>query len=452
MEEMYLSIAIFSVIIAQTLISFYLMIWLAPFKKILKFLNSSYFPLKTLFSTANEIVQVRCLLKIQAQLLILIFFMGGLFVAVLAPFIPIYFFYETKLGFVYMSYFLDWRVQILVLAIITIIFLRLRLSLGNAKSCEQYSSVAKLFILIGWLTIRKQLVKPEARAANNKKESKLPKILLVTGLARAGTTIVHLNIANHKSVTCLRYSDLPFLFNSYWNKKFRWLLKYQTQFEKRVHDDGILINSDSAEALDEMIYSRIDSSIYIKQGHLAPNSTEEARKAFIEFGQNHAINRGSKFYATKNNNHILRIKEFINQPNLITLLILRHPIAHAESLLKVHQILCDNLDGKKNGFEIEFMSLLGHFEFGPNHKPFLLDEHERPPDFEKKDLNYWLVRWIEYYQYVLKNDLVGPNVHLICYENMVTNPNAFEGVMSKLIDEDFQLSEKLLSDNRVNCA
>ena len=74
-------------------------------------------------------------------------------------------------------------------------------------------------------------------------------------------------------------------------------------------------------------------------------------------------------------------------PNSKIIIPFRNPIQHAYSLLNQHKRFC--ILQKKNKFILEYMNLLGHYEFGLEHKSW--NKSTNYNNFD--DLNYWLEQW-----------------------------------------------------------
>ena len=269
------------------------------------------------------------------------------------------------------------------------------------------------------------------------------KFVVITGLARSGTTILFRNLADQPFAVSLQYRNLPFLFNAKWNAAARWIVNHQSELIERNHQDGIMINADSGEALDEMIFSRIDAELYVTDHQLSPRSSCEAREKFLQFGRKVASDSGKLAYVTKNNNHILRIHNFLDEPSFTSFMMIRHPVAQSYSLYRVHQALCERYGPSGKSFEIEFMNLLGHFEFGPNHKKLGLDCVAELERYAPDDWNYWLVRWIDYYSYVLRHKFFKQNTVMINYETMVKHQKATEAYFSKFFETPVCFGEAL---------
>ena len=153
-------------------------------------------------------------------------------------------------------------------------------------------------------------------------------------------------------------------------------IKIKNNIEKklRAHDDGIYYDLNSPEAFDEVFYNTFKN-----------DEIKENLKMYI----NLILHKNKKnLYISKNNNNYKRI-ELINSafPNSKIIIPFRNPIQHAYSLLNQHKRFC--ILQKKNKFILEYMNLLGHYEFGLEHKSW--NKSTNYNNFD--DLNYWLEQW-----------------------------------------------------------
>ena len=261
--------------------------------------------------------------------------------------------------------------------------------------------------------------------------------VFVTGLARSGTTGVMRQIFNTGQYASLQYSNMPFLLNpNLWKKKSSIVT------HERAHKDGITIDGNSPEEFDEYFWKLHLNDAYIKSDALERHQiSQDILDQYKKYIQLICFSKGKKKYISKNNNNILRLEALRKLPNTKIIFLFRHPASHASSLHKLH--LKFSGEQKKDPFALEYFDFLGHHEFGQHHKPFALTAFldKARMDFGPHDINYWLLIWMNYYTYVLKN--LNKNDLLICFEDLMNNP-----------DRIYQkLSEKLLntpSFNKIN--
>lgn len=273
-----------------------------------------------------------------------------------------------------------------------------------------------------------QLVfKPKNAASRNERH------VFISGLARSGTTALMQILHNTGQFSSLTYSDLPFVLAPNLNRKISG--KRTSELKERAHRDGIFINQESPEAFDEVFWKVFFKNKYIKEDRLIsvpiPADVIEKYANYIDsiiFKTGNESNR----YLSKNNNSILRldaIQSFF--PNAISIIPFRNPIQHALSLLNQHIHFCEVQ--KNDSFSLNFMNWLGHHEFGLNQKPFDVGNDlvfDQLIEYQKDDLNYWLLSWLNYYSFVLEK--YATSCVFFCYESFCEVP---EKSLHQLLDK-----------------
>ncbi|ALO14608.1 hypothetical protein L21SP5_00941 [Salinivirga cyanobacteriivorans] len=300
--------------------------------------------------------------------------------------------------------------------------------LGKKKE-SSYSELSQLLhrMALDNYNISNRLFKRERKKIRKKGFNKKPDFVIVSGLARAGTTSLMNDLSEVDGFVSLNYANMPFLMApNTWRKFYKPKTK---KLKERSHKDGIMIGYNSNEALEEYFFKVKADDAFIKPDHLTEYViTEETYNDYLDY-QNIIKLDDKKTYLAKNNNFILRYKsmrEFNDE--FIMVLMFRDPLTHAASLMEKH-LEYQKLQ-KEDPFVLEYMNWLGHHEFGLNQKPFVFSEHAYHNQYDKTSLNYWLKNWIYYYQYILKTD--HPNTLLINYDDYCKNPGSIvETVLQK---------------------
>src|SRR6202007_2413928 len=99
--------------------------------------------------------------------------------------------------------------------------------------------------------------------------------IFVTGLARAGTTVLLRQLHDSGCFRSLTYRDMPFpLAPNLW-KRFsaRWHQNREAQV--RAHGDGVSVSADSPEALEELFWRIQCGEDYIRPDGLLPHRPDE---------------------------------------------------------------------------------------------------------------------------------------------------------------------------------
>ena len=252
------------------------------------------------------------------------------------------------------------------------------------------------------------------------------KHIFISGLARAGTTILMRSFYETNQFTSLTYRDMPFvLMPGLWKQLSRSSRK-QSDLKERAHGDGIMVGFDSPEAFEEVFWRTFTGREYIFDSSLRPyNADDEIIKKFQQY-ISHIISSADEAsglrYLSKNNNNILRLNAIQKAcPNSLILLAFRDPVQHAISLFNQHKKFC--IKHANDKFSYDYMRWLGHHEFGGTHKPFIFSENteDRLKQYSEDDINYWLIVWIETYLYLLSS--APSNSNFVCYESLCKNPN-----------------------------
>ncbi len=223
-------------------------------------------------------------------------------------------------------------------------------------------------------------------------------MILITGLARSGTTALLNEIEKNDSVFSLKYQNMPFVlapkFLNIMNNKSRVGLTPN----ERSHKDGIYIDESSPEAFDEVFFKVYEDNKFTIKDKLLQYESNYINK-YMDFINHCLFVNQKKIYLTKNNNHILRLKQLIETKKFKILVTFREPLSHSSSLLNQH-IIHSKLQ-ELDSFSLQYMNYLGHHEFGLNHKYFLF-EKPRLDSSKYSGNNYWLAQWINYYHYILE--------------------------------------------------
>ncbi len=255
--------------------------------------------------------------------------------------------------------------------------------------------------------------------------------LFVAGLARAGTTVLMRTLYENGKFTSLTYRDMPFILAPNLWRKIAGFSRQDTEMKERAHGDGLKINYDSPEALEEVFWRTFCGSDYIKKNGLIPmtadNEILDKFKAFVGLILN---NSPDNCYLSKNNNNILRLDSIARAfPNALIIVPFRDPLQQAFSLLNQHKkFLKKHSD---DAFAKKYMTWLAHHEFGAGHRPFLFDgtnEGEK----NTQDLSYWLTIWINTYSYLMNN--LPPQAVFLSYENLCDKTELVWEKLSKQIN------------------
>lgn len=249
--------------------------------------------------------------------------------------------------------------------------------------------------------------------------------IFVSGLARAGTTVLMRRFHATGLYTSLTYNDMPFVLAPNLWRRFTSLSQRKSEYSERAHGDNVLVNTDSPESLDEVFWRIYSKGEYLKKSHLVPHEPEpELIQDFIRYVNAILFSdfQSKKRYLSKNNNNILRLNA-IHQafPNALIVIPFRDPLQHAYSLLRQHR----HFSKIQNDcmFTRKYMGWLGHHEFGLDHRPFKFTDSTLS-EYSDDTIDYWLLVWCQVYEWLEKTK--PQSALFISYEELCTRQETWE--------------------------
>jgi hypothetical protein len=264
--------------------------------------------------------------------------------------------------------------------------------------------------------------------------------VFVAGLARAGTTLLMRMLYGSGKFCSLTYRDMPFVMApNLWSVISGGSAKTMVS-QERAHGDGMLVDFDSPEALEEVFWRVFCESEYIFKTHLVSMKADsDVIEKFRQYISLVLCRYGGERYLSKNNNNVLRLPS-INRafPNARIFVPFRDPLQHAGSLLSQHQQFCEQQFEDK--FIRKYMSWLGHYEFGLDHRPFYYEGEGFPTRsvksaFKISTVDYWIERWIDTYTHVLKQYKSGQVAcTFFSYELLCRQPDEVKDWLNNFLD------------------
>lgn len=218
-------------------------------------------------------------------------------------------------------------------------------------------------------------------------DKKVEKPVFVCGLARSGSTILLEILNSHPDFCSFQYRDYPYLhFATFWD----FINKFAPRAAKKVeraHKDRIMIDMNSPEALDEIIWMSFFDHLHEPAANNILDGDVEAPK-FQEFFKDTILKllalRKAKRYVSKNNANTARVG-FIQKmyPDARFVIPVRDPVTHIYSLIKQHKLLSEQQKTDERG--TRYMRRHGHFEFGLDFRPINFGN----PEMTNQILSYW---------------------------------------------------------------
>jgi hypothetical protein len=260
--------------------------------------------------------------------------------------------------------------------------------------------------------------------------------VFVSGLARAGTTIIMRRLHETGLFRSLTYRDMPFVLCPNLWQRLSGLSRRNIEAVERAHGDGLTVDADSPEALDEVFWRVFAAEAYIRDDHLCPHGVdteliERFRRYIACVLRSQRSTHMKRRYLSKNNNNILRLNLLQAAfPRSTIVIPFRCPVQHANSLLIQHVNFC-RLQGEDR-FIRSYMTWLAHHEFGLEHRPFWL-ESGRPfqrSAYPTSSINYWLEMWLRTYGW-LRDHRPGGSI-FVGYEDLCSDPAEWRHILERL--------------------
>ncbi|MEY2963398.1 MAG: hypothetical protein RL754_659 [Bacteroidota bacterium] len=303
--------------------------------------------------------------------------------------------------------------------------------LKKSKSTSAYSDLAQLFhhLVLDNYHLGRRLLERQIKGVEKPDPSKINGVI-ITGLARAGTTALTRELAARGPFSSLDYSNMPVLLAPrLWGRIYK---PKKVEDQERAHGDGIKVGLASVEALEEYFFKVVLNDRYIQKEGVIEHDLSEVENSLYRRYQE-SIRQPGCLYLAKNNNCITRYQSLTAlNPDLKVYIMLRDPLQHAYSLMKQH--IRFEADQQKDPFVLTYMDWLGHHEFGIGQRPFILKNAPAAPFVgDPHNLNYWLERWISYYSYVSALEAKS----IILYDLFLQEPTAVMSRISADLGVDF---------------
>ena len=267
----------------------------------------------------------------------------------------------------------------------------------------------------------------------------------VCGLARSGSTILLEFLASHSDFVSHKYSDFPFVFTPYlWRSIQKMMFLKPSKAEERFHGDGLMINSDSPEAMEEILWMHFYEGLHEPdQPKMIADIT--AKDGFDAYYKHHLCKllyqSKAKRYLAKGNYNLGRIDRILDIiPDAQFLIPVRHPYAHVESLMRQHHNFLDKTQNDKRA--LKHLERVGHFEFGADLRPLYLGNDEVYNSilqlFEAGDtLRAYARYWAYIYGYVHEKYVTHNQVLCYRYEDFCENTQDSLGAISHFVGVNY---------------
>lgn len=245
--------------------------------------------------------------------------------------------------------------------------------------------------------------------------------VFVTGLPRAGTTLLLEMLYKTGAFAAFTYREMPFVLAPLFWASLTKSSRQAGAARERAHGDGMEITFDSPEAFEEVAWISYLGEAYLRGDRLSPLGadavTGEFRDAFVKLVRKLSAvqsNEGQpKRYLSKNNANISRIGALrAIFPDATIFICLREPQSHVRSLMTQHQRFLSLHDD--DAFARDYMKWIGHFDFGANFRPIDFAGRGAAAS-EAASPDFWLRYWIDAYSHAEQS---APHVKFVCYEKL----------------------------------
>lgn len=258
--------------------------------------------------------------------------------------------------------------------------------------------------------------------------------IYVSGLARAGTTIVLEVLAAHRSVATHRYRDYPSVYTPYlWNRYVDRAGPPAAEPTERAQGDGIEVTPDSPEAMEEILWMRFfpDAHDPRLSNVLGPSTDHPTFEAFYrDHLRKLLLVRGGVRYAAKGNYNVTRL-EYLHKlfPDARFVIPVRHPRTHVPSLMRQHQRF--SAAARSEPRVREHLAAIGHYEFGPDFRPINTGDATRTARIAQlvardQPLRGWARYWSQVYGYLAERLEASPSLRqatlIVRHEDLCADP------------------------------
>ncbi|MFX1494941.1 MAG: sulfotransferase [Promethearchaeota archaeon] len=232
--------------------------------------------------------------------------------------------------------------------------------------------------------------------------------IYITGLARAGTTIILEMLSKHPDLASHRYKYLLIPYIPYWINQVAKAFRLYTEPFERFHRDGIFVTGESPEAVEEIFWQQFfDNTHNENSSNIINGITNNPR--FEIFYRNHIrkliITQRSSRYLAKNNYNVTRLEYLLRLfPSSKFLIIIRNPINQIASLIKQTKLFTQM--GREGPLLNDWLKIVGHHEFGHHqvcinaNNTELIQKIRRLWRNKETYVKGWAYYWVSIYDFI----------------------------------------------------
>lgn len=296
---------------------------------------------------------------------------------------------------------------------------------------DRYSAVDRLLHRLAFATAEVQVELADIEDRIYRKELADVPVrapVFITALPRAGTTLLLQLSSDLDEFASHTYRDMPFvLLPMLWHSLSR-AFQQNTALGERAHGDGILVDLDSAEAFEEVLWKVKWPDHYLPDRIVPWGACNDPEAAdFFTRHMRKVIRLRQRRpevlprYLSKNNCNIARIGCLRDSWRDAAIVVpAREPVQHAASLLRQHRRFLEI--HARDPFVRDYMSGIGHFDFGRNLRPidfggWLSTARHTDP----QTIGFWLEYWGAAYGCLLNEH--AADVRFLPYDRFCARPD-----------------------------
>ncbi len=250
--------------------------------------------------------------------------------------------------------------------------------------------------------------------------------VFITGVARSGSTALLNALYASDDFASTTYQLMPFVLAPSLSGVIAGIPKTTVAATERRHCDSIMIDLDSAEALDGIFWNTFFPR---DDHHLQPRKVDPLTlHQYAMFIENILIHSGKSRYLSKMNQGIEWVASIAGYFECSVFLVpFRDPRQQATSLLNQH-----NNFTRLSRYESKYLGWLEHHEFGATQLGFFENQEHAHPAFTPENFNYWLEQWNNAYSYLSQLADLHPNIIPLCYEQMAASRSIWSSLSNRL--------------------
>jgi hypothetical protein len=282
------------------------------------------------------------------------------------------------------------------------------------------------------------------------------KPVYVSGLARAGSTILLELLNEIPGIASHCYKDFPPVFTPYaWNQLLGHMATNTAKPAERAHKDGIMVTLDSPEAMEEPLWMS-----FFPQAHDPSTSNvitaDDKDNGFAAFYTAHikkmlSVRSGDRYLA-KANYQITRLEYLLGLfPDARFVLPVRDPVAHIASLMKQHDLFVRGQAANEQARK--HLRRVGHYEFGLDRAPINTGDNAATAEIIQlwrngEEILGQTRYWTQIYAYLADRLEQNPELRaaskLVVFEDLCADP---DGVLRDMFNHcGFELEASFIAN------